>query len=217
MKREEFLSELRRRLDRLPQEELENVLDYYDEIFLDAGAENEEQTAENLGSIDDIVRQIYVENGISPDGRPEFVMGDAIDNRGEQNGYTEQNGGYRQANVGDNIMSLLGKIAIAILLFPIWFPLMLVGIVLSLVFSLVGIILDFVLGAVGISFLVVGMITIFTVPPLGLVMTGAGLIMTGIFALIAVPVCKGAWRGLVRLCNSFAEKFHGLFFSKGAA
>lgn len=218
MKREQFLSELRRRLDRLPQDELESVLDYYNEIFLDAGVENEEQTAANLGSIDDIVRQIYVENGISPDGIPEFVMGEAIDNSGSQNNsYTEQNGGYRRDDTSNSGMSFLGKLLIAVLLFPIWFPLVVIGIVLTLVFSFVGVLLDAVLGFVGLIFAVTGFLTIFSVPPLGLVMTGAGLIMLGIFSLTAAAAFKGLFHGAVRICNTIAEKCHNLFFAKGAA
>ena len=46
MKRIEFITELSRKLYKLPKEELESVLSYYDEIFLDAGIENEEETAE---------------------------------------------------------------------------------------------------------------------------------------------------------------------------
>lgn len=39
MTRIEFLAELSRKLDKLPKEEFENVLRYYDEVFLDAGVD----------------------------------------------------------------------------------------------------------------------------------------------------------------------------------
>ena len=50
MNRNEFIKELRHRLKRLPQEETENAVSYYEEYFNDAGAENEARTIEALGS-----------------------------------------------------------------------------------------------------------------------------------------------------------------------
>ena len=98
MKRQDFLDALRARLNRLPAEELEDALDYYNEIFLDAGEENEEETAESLGSIDDIARQIYAENGIEPDGRPTFILDEQ---KQQDNNYVPPQGmplrqGYRR-------------------------------------------------------------------------------------------------------------------------
>ena len=85
MRREEFISELKKKLGRLPAEELDDAVAYYDELFLDAGEENEEKTAASLGSIDAIARQIYIDNGIDPDGKAEFLMEEYVEpKRAEQ-------------------------------------------------------------------------------------------------------------------------------------
>ena len=89
MTRQEFLDKLSAKLDKLPAEERENALDYYNEIFMDAGEENEEKTAEEIGSIDDIARQIYTENGIDPDGKPKFMMEDFVDRNESTGGAVE--------------------------------------------------------------------------------------------------------------------------------
>jgi uncharacterized membrane protein len=45
-----YLAELRRKLKGLPENEIDAACAYYDEYFSDAGSENEEQTAAELGS-----------------------------------------------------------------------------------------------------------------------------------------------------------------------
>lgn len=212
MKREEFLGKLKTGLDRLPPDELESVLDYYNEIFLDAGEENEEQTAQSLGNTDDIIRQIYVENGIDPDGRPEFIMGDAVDNRSANFQYNECAGNYNKG--GKTGMTFLSKLLLLILLFPIWFPI--ATVVCALLFSLAVTVaaLVFSLGIVGIVFSVVGIVTIFIAPPIGLVTAGIGLILTGLLTLIFRPVCSSVWRGLTGFVNWCVSGVRRLFIGR---
>jgi len=49
MTRQDFLQELRTRLRRLPQEEADNAVSYYEEYLNDAGVENEAQALLSLG------------------------------------------------------------------------------------------------------------------------------------------------------------------------
>ncbi len=215
MKRDEFIGRLRSGLNRLPEEELNDALNYYNEIFLDAGLENEEKTAEKLGDIDEIIRQIYFENGIDPDGKPEFIMDSVIDNRGE---YENSDSRYygenkRGENYGGGI-SLIAKILLLIVLFPVWFPLMIVAFVLAFVFGILGIVLEAVLGIVGLSCALTGILTAFTAPPYGFIMAGAGLIMLGIFSITASCVFKSLWQGGVRNLNRVVLKLHGILFGR---
>lgn len=62
MTRDEFLSQLRKNLKRLPKEELEDVLSYYSEYFDEAGPENEQSALEELGSPARIASQILLRN-----------------------------------------------------------------------------------------------------------------------------------------------------------
>lgn len=233
MKREEFLSRLRSGLDRLPPDELENVLDYYNEIFLDAGVENEEQTAKNLGSVDDIIRQTYADNNIDPDGRPEYYVGGRFEDADERDGIYDEDSrfGYNNNYTGssfaerneqpqpkrkasDRVFSMIGKLALLVLLFPIWFPLILVAAILVLVFVLVGGVLAFVLGICGGAIVIGGIFTVIPVPPVGLAMIGAGLMIIGIFSMIALPSLKGTWKGFAALCRKISNSIHNLLFNR---
>ncbi|MBR1384574.1 MAG: DUF1700 domain-containing protein [Ruminococcus sp.] len=204
MKRQEFLDALRARLNRLPAEELESALDYYNELFLDAGEENEEQTAEKLGSIDDIARQIYVENGIEPDGKPTFLMEEYVDPNSED--YQPEKP-YEAPRTSSGGISA-GKLLALILLFPIWFPLLVVLFVLVFVFTVLGIVLEIVMIAVGATLIVSGIINVFRIPPLGVTAFGVGLILVGLFGLTTTKVFKGCFKALVGFFNGFVTLMH---------
>lgn len=50
MSREEYLEQLKKYLRRLPVEDYENAIEYFNEYFEDAGRENEQKVMEELGS-----------------------------------------------------------------------------------------------------------------------------------------------------------------------
>ena len=70
MNKEEYMSRLRRRLRRLPNEDYERAVDYFTEYFADAGPDKEAQAIEDLGSpemaADQIIRNLAVENAAEP-------------------------------------------------------------------------------------------------------------------------------------------------------
>lgn len=57
MTRDEFLTQLRQQIGQLPQEELQDVMNYYTEYFDDAGAENEQSVIDQLGSPEAVARE----------------------------------------------------------------------------------------------------------------------------------------------------------------
>ncbi|MCL1885913.1 MAG: DUF1700 domain-containing protein [Dehalococcoidia bacterium] len=61
MNRNEFISELRKRLRRLPQDEIESAVSYYEEYFNDAGSQNDSQTIAALGSPSAVASKIIGE------------------------------------------------------------------------------------------------------------------------------------------------------------
>ncbi|MBR4554129.1 MAG: hypothetical protein IKO27_00900 [Ruminococcus sp.] len=217
MRREEFISELRSRLERLPGEELEAALDYYNEIFLDAGEDKEEETAESLGSIDEIARNIYVENGIDPDGRPTFILDER---RGEsrqedipqQRAYAPAQTGAapQQSFKASNFLLLL-------CLFPLWFPLLIVGFVFTFVFFILGFVLEIVFVGAGTAMVIGGIISLFTVPPAGLMSLGAGLILVALFILTFKGVFKGTISFFVSAINKIVKTAHNILFGGAAA
>lgn len=62
--REEFIRQLRENLTKLPKEELESAVTYYEEYFEEAGIENEAQILQELGSPILIAKQIMADFAI---------------------------------------------------------------------------------------------------------------------------------------------------------
>lgn len=214
MKRIEFITELSRRLYKLPKEELESVLSYYDEIFLDAGIEHEEETAEKLGNIDDIIRQILVENNIDPDGSPEYYVDSA---KQESNNYQQEAEEQSFNREHGNGMSAGAKMLIAVLTFPIWLPILIV--IVSLAFALVVTVISvaFAFAVAGIACIGVGIVTLFTAPPLGLVTLGIGLVFLGIIGILASPLLRGVFNSVRYVLNSIFSFFHNIIDKRRAA
>ena len=65
MDRNEFISELRNRLKRLPQEEIDSAVNYYEEYFNEAGSANESATLAALGSPAIVAAKIIGEYAVS--------------------------------------------------------------------------------------------------------------------------------------------------------
>lgn len=116
MNRLEYLTQLRRSLEDggLAEDEINDAMGFYEEIFLDAGTAHEAETAANLGSPEDLANKILQDSGIHPQGDSVFQMEAAadpsqardIDNNVPQNGNS------------------LAKLLVIIITSPIWFSLM---------------------------------------------------------------------------------------------
>lgn len=269
MNRLEFLTSLRYNLERggLPREDIEDALSYYEEIFLDSGYGSDEQTAEELGSPDELAKDILRDNGIHVDGDASFEVGEAKKRRyqdvefeevGKENdkqsnkntysygysgaendaannnangsaGYTQSStssGFYDAAskfgqaidsafttardsfnrNFNDPSMTAtqkskrnnnILKILIIVLSAPLWIGLLggLFGVLVGLLAGLFSVVISLLAG--GVSLVFGGVAELFSVTPVGLMMIGGGLIMLGIFGLIAKP----SFKGLMKLCR----------------
>ena len=70
MNRLEYLTQLRRSLEDggLAEDEINDAMGFYEEIFLDAGTAHEAETAANLGSPEDLANKILQDSGIHPQG-----------------------------------------------------------------------------------------------------------------------------------------------------
>lgn len=70
MNKEQYMKELKTRLKRLPQEEFCRAVEYYEEYFADAGAENEQQAIADLGTPEEaantLIREFAIENARQP-------------------------------------------------------------------------------------------------------------------------------------------------------
>ncbi|MBQ8967120.1 hypothetical protein [Ruminococcus sp.] len=273
MNRLEFLTSLRYNLEKggLPREDIEDALSYYEEIFLDSGYGSDEQTANMLGSPDELAREILIDNGIHPDGDAAYQVGEAkqrpygnfkdvdfeeVDKdkgnaQGGYNygyGYNGNNNSGNQGNMGaafENVAHNFGKavdgvfntakttfdrtfndpsmtaaqkskrnntilkVLILVLSAPLWISILggIAGIIVSILAGLFSLIVAIVAG--GFSLLAGGISQLFSAPPIGLMMIGGGLILMGIFGLVAKPGFKGIFK-LIKLivdaCKALLKK-----------
>jgi uncharacterized membrane protein len=70
MSKIDFINDLRHRLRRLPDEEIENAISYYEEYLNDAGVEREEETIRALGTPEAVASKIIGEYALN-DAKPE--------------------------------------------------------------------------------------------------------------------------------------------------
>lgn len=74
MNRIEYMNQLAHRLKRLPKEDYDKAMDYFNEYFEDAGPENEQQAIEDLGSPETAANAIVMELAITNSQEPEKNM-----------------------------------------------------------------------------------------------------------------------------------------------
>lgn len=64
MNKREFLQSLREKLTQMPEEEVNAALRYYEEYFDEAGVQNEERVLKELGTPEQVAKQILAEGGV---------------------------------------------------------------------------------------------------------------------------------------------------------
>lgn len=176
MTKKEYMEQLKARLKRLPKEDFERAVEYYEEYFAEAGEENEQKAIEDLGNPQEAADQIICDMAIA---------------------YSEE----PVQNVKKGMNALWVGI-LAVCAAPIALPLVFVGItLLAVVFVVIfAFLAAFMLTAV--SFAIMGPISVvsgFTALtrsiPVFLTCVGMGFIMTGIGAASAY--------GLYLLCKKY--------------
>mgnify|MGYP000420583034 CR=1 FL=1 len=63
MTKSEYMKKLSYSLRRLPKEDFNQAIDYFEEYFAEAGEENEQQAIEDLGSPEECGKRIDYESG----------------------------------------------------------------------------------------------------------------------------------------------------------
>lgn len=169
MNKEVYLKELHRKLKKLPEEEREAALDYYNEYFDEAGEENVQLVIKKLGSPSQVASQILAD----------FAVKD-LDNNDES------------AKKG---ISAIWFIILAILASPIALPLLIS--VIALIFSLVILCGSFIftffvlvlaLSLSGIVSIIGGLSVFAQHWPTAVFFIGSGLIASGIGILLFSPL-----------------------------
>ena len=195
MSKLEFMDALRRALAQLPPEELDKQLAYYDELFSDMLEDglSEQEAAERLGDPARIAQELLTE----------LPLGTLVKTR------VKAAGGLSGLNI-----------ALLVLGFPLWFPLLLsFGAVLlailvtlwSLALALAAVVLALGLSSVALTLAI--FVRVVSASPVLLI--GAALIVGGLCVLCALalrPLC----RGLARLSAGLFKWIKSLFIKKEA-
>ena len=199
MTKSEFLEELKRRLSKLPDYEIEKTVSFYAECIDDRIEEGmtEKEAVSALGSIDDIVNEILIDTPL-----PSLVQ-----NKIKESHKTSKNRTLWM------ILAICG--------FPFWFMIGLFLLIMiltvyitiwSVIIALFAIVFSFAAG--GISGLISGVITCFTKgPAVGFSIIGISMICIGLFLLLIKPlfwICKQ----LMKLTGVFLRKIKSLFIKK---
>ena len=224
MNRKEFMERLKELLRDLPSGERDEAIQYYNDYFDDAGAENETRVIEELGSPEQVARTIregasdgnaqYTEHGYE-DTRFHDYQGMSTRRQAEEAPKSTQT-----QSQNTNFWKILCIILLCILLLPLIIPLGLA--VLAVVLGVIAGIIGIIMGAAGIciALLIAGVVVIaygigklFFLPPVGVALGGIGclLLAAGILSLLlfvwaAVGLIPLFIRGIVSLVRSPLRK-----------
>lgn len=202
MNKIEFLTRLKNNLEKngLPKEDTDDALNYYEEIFMDAGFGRDDATAESLGSPEAVAEAILKENGIEINNINDFTKSTNV----------QQNVTIVQKSSSDTVL----KIILLILAFPIWFPI--ITVIFALLIALFAVIfsLGIAFVATSIAMLFSGIWILFETPALALMGIGAGLVGCGITFFILRGLFRVIMPASVKLFKKFFNTLRN-FFKKG--
>ena len=198
MNRSEYIKSLNEFLSDLPDDERAGAISYHEELFDDAGAENEAKVIESLGSPREVADTILKESGmLMVSGKNSSKIGNAKDNNHNSQSSTNQNNsGYNQQyntnknTSGAKVGSILLMIIVIILTSSIWISLfgVLFGLFIGVCAAGLGLILGFGIG--GVFCLISGIYYLFTAFPVGLIAIGIGCVLIALNILIAGPLFR---------------------------
>lgn len=189
MRKDEFLSELRKKLKRLPQEETEAAIEYYRDYIDDAEGESEEAVIAEIGSPSRVAAQIYADYAVS----------------GAKNGTAAKKG-----------IPAVWFILLAILASPIALPvaalllvllLTVVVVAASLVIACFAVVFGLLVG--GVAAVCGGTIVFLSSPATTVFFVGFGLFLIGLGCLLVLPCVM-----LAKLCFSAIARWAASLFKK---
>lgn len=213
MNRQEFLRELENHLAGIPKQEREDALEYYQNYFEEAGAENEQSVIEELGS-------------------PQKVAQSILENyRAEQNmtyGTSEQERGHN-AYAGQTAGGVTGKykmetgkkvliVVLLILTFPVWIGLVagLFGGAVGLLGAVFGVLIAIFGSGIGLLFSGIvcfgtGILCVALNPVKGFTCMGVGALLVSLGILLLWLACMSLCAWLPKLVKAVVKGVKGLF------
>lgn len=229
MNRIEFMTTLASLLQDIPVEERREAMKYYNDYFDDAGAENEKQVIEELGSPGKVAATIKEgidgyenENGEFTDTGYHDSKFESQEVPGPRNvGQSENdNTDSKKERWTSKPLKIILFIAIIVCAVPVIMPLVLglLAAVAGIILAVIGIFIAFVIASAavviaGIAMFVTGIINMFGEFAAGLAITGIGLILLPLGAIATVASVKlcivvfpAIIRGIVWICRKLFQR-----------
>lgn len=233
MNKEKFLQELSRLLSDLSIEEKQEAMTFYEEYFMEAGEDKEEQVLRELGSPQEVSYKIHEELAgkelvcyDAAAGQREKANKESSEQSESESGKTDKSGKKKTPANGWKIacivilfliaLPIVGPIALGLGAAALVIVIAVVASVFAVLFALFVTVLALVVSAaaVGIVFLILGIIKLVTAPFAALILLGLSLILLGAFLLccwllvklciVVVPaVAKAIWK---LICMPFHKK-----------
>lgn len=199
----EFLTELEAGLQRVPQEERENAVNYYTEYFEDAGPENEAAVLEELGDPAKIAQKIAAESMVR-----DIVAVPTWRERKQQ-----QNNSRPKEKKG---LSAVWIAILAIFVSPIAFPVAIVLVAVAFALVVAALAVVFAFFAVAIAFVAAGIFCVvlgfgvLTAHFLtGVCAIGTGIALSGLGLLLFLPLialARALFQAIARLISRWVMK-----------
>lgn len=199
MSKEEFLDQLEKNLNGMPNSEKQEAIQYYKEYFEDAGEDKEEEVLKSLGDPALVARNIMSESGSGFTGNAwSNYSGNSNGANLYQNGTGQYNSASDEKSDKEKERTKILIIVLLVLTSPLWIPAFfsLIGVLLGLIGGFIG----FAVGGAGmiiggIVAVIAGIIALCSgwASYLGMMIIGAGLMIFGlgtIFVLITVLICR---------------------------
>lgn len=205
MRKREFLRELRTRLERIDCREIEDVLEYYDELIedtIDRTGKSEEEVVRDLGPIRDIILRVNPSKEVRGT-RDDKIYYDEYKSDDSTRRYEPRHDIERRAKPKKK--NYFVRALIAIITFPIWFTILavLVALIIAAVAAGIGI------GLAGISYIVYGIVHFRASTGNAIFQCGVGVVAIAI-ALILAPLLIKIVGFLVKLVIRFVKSLVGI-------
>lgn len=232
MNRREFMERLRQLLADVPHSEREEVLQYYEDYFADAGEEKEAEVLAGLGTPEQLAERIKADlQGNEPEG--EFTERGYTESYGEgrtyeqASSYTEPYGeGRTESTDGKSKKWDKNQILLIVLLCILASPLILgvgggiFGVVFGGIAALFGILIGVTAAAVavlatGVGLIAAGCSAFFAGPALGLALIGAGFLVLAL-GILLMALSISLWGLLPKLFKGIAKLIRRMFRGKEA-
>lgn len=176
MNKKEFLKELRKKLNDEKYDDVDGIIDYYDELIedrIERTNEIEKEVIQELGSIDEIVKKVC--GGKSSGGKIKYEEDVILEEE------APKVSNEKKKTKNDNSVWLW--IVILILTSPLWFGLLMAVFGINIAIYATG----FGIGVASIVCIGLGVFTIFNLFTSGLIFLGIGVILLGV-AFIIIPL-----------------------------